>query len=100
MKAPTDIIQLAEKAGMIPRPWQNPATIYDIQEFLPTIGIRFWVSPCMISSSGGWGYNRQHFNNGTFLTEKIEQYSSVSLSFQEAMVEGITEALNTYLNKK
>ena len=94
----TAILELMRSIGFdqnfIPR-------LEDAREWIGKLGIRLWVSPNSFSSSGGWAYSFTIMKEGKLLQEEYEIASSTSLTYEEALEEGLLASLMRYeyLNK-
>jgi hypothetical protein len=58
-----------------------------------THGIKLWCAPHPFSSSGGWAYSLLAYKEGVVTVWKGEQASSVHLTYEQALEEGLQEAL-------
>lgn len=65
-----------------------------LQKWLREVhGIKLWCTPHPFSSSGGWTYNLLAYKEGVVTVWKGEQASSVHLTYEQALEEGLQEAL-------
>lgn len=58
-----------------------------------THGIKVWCEPHEFSSSDGWAYNILARREGLVTVSKSNQASSVHLTYEQALEEGLLEAL-------
>ncbi len=58
-----------------------------------THGIKLWCAPHEYSSSDGWAYNILAYKEGVVTVFKGNQASSVHLTYEQALEEGLQEAL-------
>jgi hypothetical protein len=58
-----------------------------------THGIKLWCAPHEYSSSDGWAYNILARKEGIVTVSKGNQASSVHLTYEQALEEGLIEAL-------
>ena len=73
----------------IPRPTQSLLQTWLRQ----THGIKVWCEPHEFSSSDGWAYNMLARREGLVTVSKVNQASSVHLTYEQALEEGLLEAL-------
>jgi hypothetical protein len=58
-----------------------------------THGIKLWCTPHEYSSSDGWAFNLLAYKEGKVTVFKGNQASSVHLTYEQALEEGLQEAL-------
>ena len=73
-------------------------TLYCTQSILQkwlreTHGIKLWPTPHEYSSSDGWAFNLLAYKEGVVTVFKGNQASSVHLTYEQAIEEGLKEAL-------
>ena len=83
-----------EPIGKAGKCYNSAPTQSELQTWLrKTPGIKLWCAPHPFSSSGGWAYSLLAYKEGVVTVWKGEQASSVHLTYEQALEEGLQEAL-------